>query len=64
MHSFQELRLQLYLLCLCLSVGIQAQTFTARYGTSSIDEGGSAVATGPNGDLFIGGFRGDSALIP
>lgn len=40
-----------------------AQTFYREYGTNGINEGGQAVIASPDGNLFTGGFKNDSAMI-
>ena len=41
----------------------QAQTFAIPIGSSSQDEGGASLINHPSGDVIIGGFSNDSALV-
>src|SRR5262245_56461629 len=42
---------------------IQAQTFYELLGTPALNEGGGAVITAMDGGFYVGGYRGDSALV-
>lgn len=43
----------------CLS----AQTFYRQYGNNLVDEGGQCVIASSDGNMFVGGFKDDSALV-
>lgn len=57
--AFTCLTILLSALCSCLS----AQTFYLGIGSSSSDEGGSCIIAAPDGDLLIGGYKDDSAMV-
>lgn len=40
-----------------------AQTFEVTLGDPATDEGGHCLAQGPNGDLYVGGHKEDSAMV-
>ncbi len=42
---------------------VSAQTFLKTYGSPNIDEGGQTIAASPDGNFYLGGYRGDSALV-
>ena len=56
---------RLTLLCACFLFcgAVNAQTFYKTLGTAALDEGGQAVCASPDGNYFVGGYRGDSALL-
>ena len=58
----------LFLTLLFISHQSFGQSFTRYYGSPNISEGGNCLQPDTaggnnNGDLYIGGFRGDSALV-
>jgi gliding motility-associated-like protein len=38
-------------------------TFMKSFGSSTVNEGGKSVVASPDGNYFVGGYRGDSALV-
>lgn len=57
-------RLLFFCTCLLLFCSMtQAQTFYKTFGSGTIDEGGQAICASPDGNFFVGGYRGDSALV-
>lgn len=56
-------------LFLCVPLLLQAfsccysQGFVREYGDAGINEGGNSLVTSPDGNLFLGGYQGDKALV-
>lgn len=48
-----------FLLCFHLS----SQTFYREYGSNVINEGAQVIIASPDGDILVGGYRADSALV-
>lgn len=45
------------------AINADAQNFLRTYGSPTIDEGGQTIIASPDGNFFLGGYRGDSALV-
>lgn len=39
------------------------QTFYRTYGNAGVDEGGMAIIASPDGNMFVGGYKDDSAMV-
>ncbi|MCB9234441.1 MAG: gliding motility-associated C-terminal domain-containing protein [Bacteroidia bacterium] len=66
MKSPGRFKYALLALCLLLCCGASqlfAQTFLHTYGKPGINEGACTIVLAPDGNFFVGGYQGDSALI-
>lgn len=50
-------------LTLIFSGMMLGQTFSRSYGSASVDDGAQVVIASPDGNMLVGGYRADSALV-